>query len=472
MNLKYTLLVAITAITLSSCSDFLEEESQDLIIPKSIVDYQELLYGETSRINTQFVNGWLDVMTDDTEGRLNAWGFGGDQRSKAYGYYTWQANNEVQAAGAMIKDGAWDYYYRNILTSNIVLNDVPTTKGTEAEKADMLGEAYFHRAFSYFMLVNLYGQPYDEKDAYTKLGVPINLEHGVQDKVFVRETVETVYKQINEDIENSIKYFKEARIQKTIFRANLASAQLLASRIFLYQKKYDKTIQYSNEVIKSHPNLYDLHLQKKEDVFYQYKNIEILYTYGNWDDYKYYYSAFAKGKYIISSDLMSQYGSSDLRKSKFFYRKWNGKYFPRKSSSDGTIGCNGKALRVAEAYLNRAEAYAMTNKSTAALDDINFIRSYRITDDFTVTETADAVAIVRNERRLELAMEDHRWFDLRRWDRPEITHRYKDAKSKEYSTFVLKKNDPAYTLSIPQHVREFNPSMENNNRPIRTEITE
>jgi hypothetical protein len=459
---------------LSSCSDFLEEESQDLIIPKSIVDYQELLYGETSKINTQFVNGYLDLMTDDAEGKLNAWGFGGDQRTKGYGYYTWQSNNEIQPTGAIVKDAAWDYYYRNILTSNIILNDVPLTKGTESEKKDMLAEAYFHRAFSYFMLVNLYGQPYDEKDANTKLGVPINLDYGVQDKLFERETVATVYDQINEDIENSIKYFKEAGIENFFFRANLASAQLLASRIFLYQKKYDKAIQYASEVIKSNPNLYNLKQQQSSDIFYQYKNPEILYTYGNTDDNKYYYSAVSKGKYVISSDLLSKYSSSDLRKQKFFKRKNNGKYFPRKSSTDESIGCFGKALRVAEAYLNRAEAYAMTDKSSEAISDINLIRSYRFTADFevSVSPEADAITLVKSERRLELAMEDHRWFDLRRWDRPEITHKYKDPTSKEYLIFTLQKDDPAYTLSIPQSVRNFNPSMINNDRPTRNSKTE
>ena len=31
---------------LSSCSNFLEESSQDLMIPKSVKDYKELFFGE------------------------------------------------------------------------------------------------------------------------------------------------------------------------------------------------------------------------------------------------------------------------------------------------------------------------------------------------------------------------------------------------------------------------------------------
>ena len=43
---KYNLYLLLLIVILSSCSDFLEESSQDLMIPKSVKDYKELLFGE------------------------------------------------------------------------------------------------------------------------------------------------------------------------------------------------------------------------------------------------------------------------------------------------------------------------------------------------------------------------------------------------------------------------------------------
>ena len=74
---------------------------------------------------------------------------------------------------------------------------------------------------------------------------------------------------------------------------------------------------------------------------------------------------------------------------------------------------------------------------------------------------------VRMERRLELAMEGHRWFDLRRYavcktypySKP-IRHQFNVYESRNYhwertDTYVLKENDPAYTFQIPQSVLEY-----------------
>ena len=43
---RYIRLLGVLLILFSSCSDFLEEKSQDLIIPKSVKDYREFLFGE------------------------------------------------------------------------------------------------------------------------------------------------------------------------------------------------------------------------------------------------------------------------------------------------------------------------------------------------------------------------------------------------------------------------------------------
>ena len=72
----------------------------------------------------------------------------------------------------------------------------------------MKAEAYALRAYCYFMLVNLYGQPYNQATAETDLGVPVNDVVGMEDRKFVRESVAEIYRQIESDLKEAITCFK------------------------------------------------------------------------------------------------------------------------------------------------------------------------------------------------------------------------------------------------------------------------
>jgi hypothetical protein len=84
-------------------------------------------------------------------------------------------------------------------------------------------------------------------------------------------------------------------------------------------------------------------------------------------------------------------------------------------------------LRLAEIYLNRAEAFAHLGQINDAVADINKIREnrmipgdYGVMEDFLYDVTRDNITssnildIVLKERRIELAFEGHRIFDLKR----------------------------------------------------------
>ena len=60
---------------------------------------------------------------------------------------------------------------------------------------------------------------------------------------------------------------------------------------------------------------------------------------------------------------------------------------------------------------------------------------------------------ILEERARELAFEGHRWFDLRRTDRPRIERTYRGE------TYVLEQNDPRYTIRIPNEAIEANPGL-------------
>lgn len=74
---RYIRLLGVLLILFSSCSDFLEEKSQDLIIPKSVKDYREFLFGEAYIRDETQIHTYLDIMTDDVKENIKGSFLGG-----------------------------------------------------------------------------------------------------------------------------------------------------------------------------------------------------------------------------------------------------------------------------------------------------------------------------------------------------------------------------------------------------------
>lgn len=122
-------------------------------------------------------------------------------------------------------------------------------------------------------------------------------------------------------------------------------------------------------------------------------------------------------------------------------------------------------IRLAEIYLNYAEAQYNLGNEAVCREYINKIRKRTSVNMPDVTQSGtQLLERLRNERRIELVFEGHRWFDVRRWKIANITDNYeakriqivKDAATgtKTYSTITIesrKFNDPKnYLMPIPQ----------------------
>ena len=106
----------------------------------------------------------------------------------------------------------------------------------------------------------------------------------------------------------------------------------------------------------------------------------------------------------------------------YYLRKFNNYKSTLSNSADGAV----RLFRLAELYLNFAEsayqsvgpdvAVASTGFSMSARDAVNAIRTRAGMPPFPAGMTKDAFEKkYRNERRIELAFEEHRFFDVRRW---------------------------------------------------------
>jgi hypothetical protein len=445
--------------------------------PETTQDYSELLFSKGYSLPDFVFQPAMMYMDDDIQ--CYSYPQAPDFASSAeypLGAFTWQPDfaERVAATGLIREDESNSYknYYDRIAGCNIALDAVDGSIGTQDEKDQLKGEALALRAFYYFNLANIYGNPYNDSTSSPDkhLAVPLILSSGVSEKMPVRNTVAEVYAQIEKDLGNGIALLEKKK-KMSNYRFNYLAAHLLASRIGLFTEKWDEVISHASLVIADHPQILDLN-EWPDDYLPDARtfkpicskpNIDVLWLFSSEEDYFNNRTAITYG---ASEDLASKYEPADLRSRIYISEtlEFIRMYYPPKFSHEKQLGnsdrnASGSAFRASEAYLNRAEAYAQLFIRTGdpalarkAVDDLNALRIKRFKPaDFKPLAPMpgkELLQFCRDERRRELCSEGHRWFDLKRYGMPSIIHIY-SRKGIGDKLYRLEARDPQYTLQIP-----------------------
>lgn len=524
VKIKHEIIALAAVFTMTSCSSFLEEYSQDHDYVRTWNDLNELLIGDCympvnagSQFNTYSNAGmYLHLFSDELEeqalppsGSTSYMGY--KNHSYQYGYLTWQPRVGVNETGTAYytENNGWTTMYKYInVANNVLATSSKVPQSTNEEKAGVNyvnGQAHFLRAFYYFWLTNTYGQPYAPSTAATELGVPLKISEEVEDIKFGRNTVQECYDQIVSDLEHAITELDAASTitRKSIYRVDAQSAELLLSRVYLYMQNWEKAAEYAQKVIDTHPALDNLNTDK--GAFALATNPETLFSMGgddlpNW-------IMFGAQSLRLSSSMYNSYSDNDLRKTRWIYTlaTFHGITKQPASPNSDNIATSDPTyyshnyternlqraisslfwLRSGEAYLNLAEAKAYMgeeDEARAAINEIRKNRYHEAAKDWAINSTgSQLVKDIRDERKRELVCEGHRWFDLRRYrvcmvqpEKISITHTftlYVDDNSvvpTETRQFVLTEDDPSWTAPIPQEVINFNTGMKNNGNVARS----
>ncbi|NML21632.1 RagB/SusD family nutrient uptake outer membrane protein [Pseudoflavitalea sp. G-6-1-2] len=494
---KHCLLLLMIAISFSSCKKFLEERTQSDMTPETTEDFSQLLMGTGYPIKGDVFNHYLFLMDDDIQAYSN------DEQDeleiiKAYDFFSWQPDAYQRSSDRGMGVGAstpYQKYFSKIMGCNIALQNGDKSLGNQVEKDQLMGEAYALRAYYYFHLVNLYGQPYNDstttpdKSPAVPLVVTANLSEGRM----TRNSVAEIYAQIEKDVDSSVVRLKKSKKETSIYRINHLAAAMLASRTYLFTEKWDKVIENASYVLNSKMPLLDLNswdpnydplMNNVSKPIYCEQTPETLWLFGWPDDYN--GNAGLNMFYDVSEDLVTKFEPTDLRSKIYFFKvpDWIAWVFKmpvlniKRAVAEGNFKQqSGGSFRVTEALLNRAEAYAQKYSTTGdatfatkALADLNLLRSKRFkAADFVpvpMMPAADLVNFCREEKRREMFGENMRWFDLRRYGMPSISHSYA-PKPGVRQTYVLKKRDPMYLYQIPIDAMEVNPRLIQNPNPGR-----
>ncbi len=501
--MKHIIYIALLVL-FTACSDFLEDYSQDLVVPKTVSDLNEVLLGSgylpsdiVKELRSGTIGWWLHILDDDINMVMTYNAVKGfqDVNSTYYGYYTWQYEVGRNYDGTSLAgdNALWDGLYNRINAMNIILNELGNvSQDSKQEQLDALtvqGECLFLRAQFYLVLVNVYANAYDPATAPSTYGVPLKLTHYVEhdknkDTQFERTSVANVYAQIVDDLKISIDCFKQSPQSRSFYRASEEAARLLLSRVYLYMQDWTNAREAAKDFLAVKGDLYDYNsIADSTTVTISENSNEVLFSQGSLS----LQSDFTGhgGDFCVSQDLYQLYDTLDCRRELYFSRSYQSdslglwrKYemgVHRSYVSDFWI------LRTAEGYLNMAEACAMLDDPATASEYLNHLRRYRI-DGYrdTIYSADNIVEAVREERRKELCFEGHRWFDLRRYavckkapSKKVIKHMFSiydwDHQNlfKYGEVYLLEEDDLAYTFAIPKSVLEFDTGMPDNLREQR-----
>ncbi len=334
-NILLSLATGLSAMCLVSCSDFLEEYSQDTDYVRTWKDLDELLIGDcylpvhaSDYLSyTSTPGSWIHLLGDEVQesqtGYTNQYATG-DYREKSFGYFTWQqrvGQNESYTDYYAENDTWTKIYYCINIANNILasVEDVPCVTEVEKEGVHKVrGEAHFLRAYYFFWLANLYGKPYNPATAETDLCVPLKTSDVVEDKKFTRQSVAEVYRQVLADLsiaESELGQLKNAKL--SIYRADSTACHLLQSRVYLYMQQWDKASLYAKKVMAAHPALTNLNTATGK--FLVKDNVENIFSMGGSDVHRIF--NYICQSYSVSKELYDAYSSSDLRKSQWYWKK-------------------------------------------------------------------------------------------------------------------------------------------------------
>lgn len=517
MKKIYVFLIAVFSFGLSSCDMDMKPYNAipDSEALKTYTDFVNMRTGLYSPLRGLTSGGYLlttELMTDNFNAVV---GF-----SNTYGdMYRWQFNAQTDDfesiwAGFQGVIGRCNYiidYSADVdLNSTDIIGeeeDPEEIAAIQQEIHQIIGEAYFIRAFCLYNLAQYFCADYEASSATAaNSGVAYSIKYeptSDNSKYPARATLAETYQQIKSDIEAAKPLIpaETTSLNKTNPLAYVSQDLITAfeARVALAMDDYAtaaaKAVQLINTgayaLCADADELVDMwHNDNAPEAIWQLPIPSTNELAGQNGRYFLPYTAGSTPDYIPSGDFIGVFTSDDLRIDAYF----KAETITTTSGSSGTVlemnkypddsnihqnvvkTENGrfqtepKVFRIAEMYLIAAEAYAMSGNVAEAAKYLNELQANRFAD-FTEKSYGNATELMnelKNERRREMVCEGTRLFDLKRWHMGvnRTSTQQDDLCLFPGSTVTTKlskaANDPKMIFPIPKAEIDANPQIVQN----------
>lgn len=471
INKLYIAILLSAGITLQGCKDnsFLDvpsrenveaNDSEQVFTPEQFVNG---VYGMFTSWDYSFSYiGITDMISDNADKGSSATDNGGDKADLDNLTYT-------TTTGSF--KSMWTHWYKSIGRATQAIEYTEKFGLTDAVyKNRLIAEARFLRALNYFYLVRGWGD------------VPI------QDRDLIkREPAAEVYAYIEADLQFAIDNLpvKAAYAAKDLGRATKGAAQGLLSKVYLYQNKWQQAADMAKTLINSggyslesdYAKIWRLEGENGPESLFewqargtsialgvkQYSQVQaprgglVRLGWGFNTPSQNLLEAFNAEKDNIRRDATIIFRNSTLYDGRVIDAGVENAMYNMKAYSSANGGAeytdkNVRYLRLGEIYLILAEAANELGNTTEALTALNTVRSRVKLPNVTTTDQAQLRQLIWKERRLELAFEHDRWFDLIR------TKQGKTAMAANGKAF----QDKMMLFPIPENQRIQTPEMPQN----------
>ncbi len=416
-QIKYSFLFFLT-VTLVSCKKFLAVQPVDYVSDQvTIVD--------ATSAQTAVRGVYRALANDNYYGSLfQTFGYlPGDnvQWTGSQSVIQQFISHNIQADNGNL-ESVWLGIYATINDANNVIAKVPGVVDvtfTPVLRNQLIGEARFIRALAYFDLARVWG------------GVPVVLTPTLSsaDKSSTGvSSSDQVYAQVLSDLNAADSLLPLPATQNPV-RANRETVWALKARYYLYQQKWALAENYASQVIADTKNFtlltpYSSFFNPASAVATKESVFELSYSPTYTNAHRGYWQPPANGgtrqwapndAFVALVNDPTIGGNRSALVAKTSAGLWYGNLYYRSPSTDPAY-----VIRIAELYLIRAEARAQQNNLSAtdgALSDLNAIRTRAGLGASPAVNQTDVLLAIENERRIEFALEPHRWFDLVRTGR-------------------------------------------------------
>jgi hypothetical protein len=462
IRFQKTVLATVFLLLLGSCKkDFITIEPKELFLAQDYYKNRDQAFAglvavyDVLRKNS---GGFENMITMMNAGSDDNYAGGGDGADGAgiHGFSDFTINANT------IPRSFWSDHYQGVFRANVLLQKLPDVPMDAAEKARFTAETKALRATYYFNLVRMFKN------------IPLLLEPLVPDQMYnvTQAAPAAVYAQIEKDLTEAIPNLPSTVSPADAGRFTKGAAQAQLGKVYLYENKKTEAAamlaqvngttpgqanQYGNRLL---PNFADLWVHNNK--FNSEAILEVVHTDKSNADWGWWGSSYDEGNTasqmvgprsykkntaaapdiytagwsfnpwtqdfydfikgdprfnatVLDMKALKASGDADYtegdKNTGYFIRK----FIPMRSdirTGGGTVELNFKqnsyVIRLADTYLMEAEALNGTGARAQALLDAVRAR-------VGLSSTPVSMDAIKRERRLELAGEGHRFFDLVRW---------------------------------------------------------